>query len=303
MFKLLITDTPTTKQFTTEFMSIDENIEVVFDDITTETIKDVDGIVAWKLTEEQVQIAKNLKVIFAPLTGLNGFPEKLLKKRNIKIINTHAKSKYIAEHGFSILLTAMGKINKTDQIFKTTHKWANRSYDELWTSMYNKKIGFYGYGHIGKAFYNLVQPFNPTINTLSRYKGRCNANNFYDNLLDLAKNSDILVISTPLTNETKNSVNLEVLKALGGFVVNVGRGAIIKEDDFYTALKNNYIKGAASDVWYNYPSDKNPLPPATYPFWELDNIVMSPHTSWSTYEDPNVNIEDTINNIKKYLNV
>ncbi len=301
MFKLLVTDSAKTRELANEYLQISNDIEVIFDNVTTETIKDVDGVVAWRLTEEQVNSAKNLKVIFAPLTGLNGFPEKLVKERNIEVINTHAKAKYIAEHGFSILLTAMGKINKTDQIFKTTHKWANRSYDELWTSMYNKKIGFYGFGHIGKAFCNLVQPFNPTINTLSRYKGRCNAHNFYDNLLDLATNSDILVISAPLTKETENSVNLEVLKALGGFIVNVGRGSIINEEDFYIALKDNHIKGAASDVWYNYPSDKNPLPPSNFPFWELDNIVMSPHTAWSTYEDPNINMEDTINNIKIYL--
>ncbi len=301
MFKLLVKETPITKKLVVELKEKYEGIEVILGEINIDTIKDVNGVMCWTLSEEEVNCAKNLEVVFAPLTGLNGYPEQLLQKRNIPIINTHAKAKYIAERGFSLLLTTMGKINKTDRIFKTTYQWANRGYDELWHSLYNKKIAFYGFGHIGKSFYDLVQPFNPTINTLERYKGRCKAHNYYENLLELCKNSDILFISTSLNDETRNSVTLEHLKSLGGFVVNVARGAIINEEDFYIALKENYLLGAASDVWYNYPTDNSPLKPSSFPFWELDNIVMSPHTAWSTHEDKFVQLEDTFSNIEIYL--
>ncbi len=301
MFKLLIKNSPKTIAHFETFKNKFHDIEIIFDEINIKTIENVDGVLTWTLSEEEVKSAKKLKVIFAPLTGLNGFPEKLLEDRNIRIYNTHAKSKYIAERGFALLLATMGKVHKTDKIFRNTNMWANRSYDEFWYSLYDKKVAFYGFGHIGNAFFKLIQPFNPTVNTLKRYEGRCDAHNFYEDLETLAENSDILFVSTPLNQETKNSINLNILKKLNGFVINVGRGAIINEEDFYISLKESYIKGAGSDVWYNYPKDNSPTPPSKFPFNELDNIVMSPHTAWSTFENPDIQILDTISNIRKYL--
>ncbi len=301
MFRLLINKNKKTEEFFKNNPLYIENVEIIIDEITSENIKTADGVLAWTLSEEQLQNAKKLKVIFAPLTGLNGFPENTINERNIKIFNTHAKSKYIAEHAFALLLATMGKISKTDKIFKETHKWANRSYDDFWTSLYNKKVAFYGFGHIGKDFHSLIKPFNPTVHTLKRYEGRCDAHKFFDTLEELAENSDIMIVSTPLNEHTFESIDLNVLKKLGGFIVNVGRGSIIKEEDFYIALSENYIKGAGSDVWYNYPTDKTPLQPSNYPFHELDTIVMSPHTAWSTLEDKDIQFIDTVKNIKQYF--
>jgi phosphoglycerate dehydrogenase-like enzyme len=67
------------------------------------------------------------------------------------------------------------------------------------------------------------------------------------------------------------------------YLVNVARGPIVDERSLFVALRDKVIAGAANDVWYIYPNslDETCLP-ATYPFHELPNIIMSPHNAGTT---------------------
>ena len=67
-------------------------------------------------------------------------------------------------------------------------------------------------------------------------------------------------------------------------IINIARGDIINEEDFYFALKNNIIGGGIIDTWYKYPINKNKkkFKPSKYDFHKLNNLIMTPHTSaWS----------------------
>ncbi len=268
---------------------------------TKENITDINILMARGLTLDVLNEAKDLDTIFVPMTGLDAFPLEEVAKRKIELINTHAKARYIAEHGFAILLDVMGKVSKTDKIFRNESKWANRTYSELWTSLFDKKVGFYGFGAIGKVFASFCTPFNCEICTLSRQKTRGGADKYFDTLEELAEYCDILLVSAPLTGETEGSIDINVLKKLGGFVVNVGRGPIIKEEDLYTSLDNGIIKGFASDVWYIYPQGKEAVKPSNFAFEELDNVVMSPHTAWSVDEDKYALVDDIFKQLDKFL--
>ncbi len=303
MYKILVRKTEKTMTRVEKLKEkyVDKDIAFVVEEVTKDNIKDANVVLAWWLDEEMVSEANSLEVVFAPLTGINGYPVKELKQRNVEIINSHAKAKYIAEHGFALLLDIMGKVSKTDKIFRTESKWANRSYKDFWSTLFNKKVGFYGFGHIGKVFASFFGPFGCEICTLSRQKDRGGADKYFDTLEELAEYCDVLVVSAPLNDETEGRVNLEVLKKLGGYVVNVGRGPIIEEEALYTALKENYIMGAASDVWYTYPEGEENVKPSKYPVEELDNIVMSPHTAWSTFEDEDAFLDDIFIKMDKFL--
>jgi phosphoglycerate dehydrogenase-like enzyme len=66
----------------------------------------------------------------------------------------------------------------------------------------------------------------------------------------------------------------------GGILVNVGRGSVVDQGALYAALKTGHLHAAGLDVWYNYPEKpekRERIPPADFPFHELDNVVMSPH--------------------------
>jgi phosphoglycerate dehydrogenase-like enzyme len=84
---------------------------------------------------------------------------------------------------------------------------------------------------------------------------------------------------TPETDGLLGSVELALLppKAV---LVNIGRGLIVDEAALYEALRDGRLHAAGLDVWYSYPPDKASRadwPPSTYPFHELDNVIMSPH--------------------------
>jgi len=66
-------------------------------------------------------------------------------------------------------------------------------------------------------------------------------------------------------------------------LINAGRAGLVDEDSLFNALKEKRIKGAAMDVWYQEPQDINDTPmPANCPFWELDNVIMTPHLAAMT---------------------
>ena len=63
-------------------------------------------------------------------------------------------------------------------------------------------------------------------------------------------------------------------------LINVARAKVVVEEALFNALQRNQIKAAALDVWYNEPNAPGEATmPASYPFWELDNVIMAPHAS------------------------
>ena len=103
-----------------------------------------------------------------------------------------------------------------------------------------------------------------------------------DHLPQLLPRSHALIITAPLTPDTKGLIGEKELALLprGAVLVNVGRGAIVDEVALYQALKSGQLAAAGLDVWYNYPADEaaqTHTPPSQFAFHELDNVVMSPH--------------------------
>ena len=73
-------------------------------------------------------------------------------------------------------------------------------------------------------------------------------------------------------------VQLRLMKS-SAFLINVGRAEIVDEEALYHALSRRSIAGAALDVWYRYPREAGRTAPATRPFHELPNVLMTPHVS------------------------
>jgi phosphoglycerate dehydrogenase-like enzyme len=84
-----------------------------------------------------------------------------------------------------------------------------------------------------------------------------------------------LVVTVPLTEQTRGMVDADVLGALstGAVVVNVGRGAVIVEPALIAALRSGHLAGAALDV-----TTVEPLP-SDSPLWAMPNVLLTPHTS------------------------
>lgn len=274
-----------------------------------ECLKSADAVVAGRLSEEDIENALNLKVLFVPFTGLDNFAVNKLKEKNISVVNTHANANVVAEHALSLALALLGRITEFDG--KLRKGLWNMSIEEgdMWTSILRKTCGILGLGHIGLSLAKFLKAFDCKVIGFKKHLPEKNPENVDEVTVSLSNaigKSEIVFICLPLNTETDGMINAEVLNNMKGkYLINIGRGKIVDEEALYNSLKNGVLAGAALDVWYNYPgkTKKEPVFPSRFPFHELPNLVLSPHKASHTTEAIRAMIDDTIENIRNYLKV
>lgn len=116
-------------------------------------------------------------------------------------------------------------------------------------------------------------------------------------LATMASDCDYLVVTAPLTEQTRHMVNARVFEAMkdSAVLINIARGALVDEKALITALSEKTIRGAALDVF-----EEEPLP-KTSPLWALDNVIISPHISGNTDNYHGVAADLFIANLHRYL--
>lgn len=267
-------------------------------------INEVEVLITSRITNEELDKASNLKILIIPFTGVNNLPLERLKARNIALINSHAHAPIVALRAVTLGLALLGRVV---ELHKQLEKGMWKGFDETsaWTAILNKKVGLLGLGAIGLNIVKYLEPYNPHYITLSRYQSKIeNKHNwtYYDTIDELCSNSDIVFVSLPLTPETKGIIDKNILnKMRDKYLVNVGRGELIVEEDFYTALKNNMLKGAAIDVWYQYPEKGRINLPSKYPFHELSNVILSPHVAGMSDLTQKLVSDEIIDNLRYYF--
>jgi phosphoglycerate dehydrogenase-like enzyme len=109
--------------------------------------------------------------------------------------------------------------------------------------------------------------------------------------------ADAIVISLPLTTETKGLIDAAAIARMkrGAVLVNVGRGAVLDEPALIDALRENRLAGAALDV-----VAREPLEPGS-PLWELPNVLLSPHTAALSLHENERIVSLFVENLRRYL--
>lgn len=276
--------------------------------------KSVEILVAGNPEREILASLSNLKALIVPWAGVSPDVIKLVKEfPTISLHNLHHNALPVAEYALSLLLCATNNLVVVDKALRQ-HNWLPR-YDETPSShlLSNKNYLILGYGHIGQAFSKLIKGFNPNImairNTIPESQSVGNILVYPSNYLhQLLPNTDFLIITLPLTSQTKHFISEVELKLLPkhAVLINIGRGELIDQSALYTALKNRWIFSAGIDVWYNYPTseaERSNTPPANFPFYQLDNIVMSPHRAGNLnkFEIENLRMTHLANLVNEYL--
>ena len=238
------------------------------------------------------------EIIIVPFTGLNQIDLEFVKSKGIRVFNTQAHSRYVAERALALLLTLLGKITVLDKDLRNGF-WAHRNNQQRtpWTSLFDKKVGFFGYGAINQHLHQLLKPFNIEAFIIDRGKDYRDVQKVKD-LEALAKVSDIIIIAAPLNNDTEGVFDQAILTAMkDSYLINVGRGPIVDERALYEALKNQVLSGFASDVWFNYPSGDDHQLPSNYPLEGFANVVMTPHNGGFTQTAMADRFEDVLRKI------
>jgi phosphoglycerate dehydrogenase-like enzyme len=117
-----------------------------------------------------------------------------------------------------------------------------------------------------------------------------------DTLPELLGESDFIVLAAPLTPETESMINDETLAMVkpGAWLINVARGRLIDERALLRALREGPLGGAVLDTFRD-----EPLPP-TSPFYDLDNVIVTPHTAWSSGRVLDRSVELFCDNLRRF---
>lgn len=210
----------------------------------------------------------------------------------VTVANAYGHEASMAEHILMVTLAARHGLLLRDGALRRGI-WRTRGVDPSVPPFHiiaDRVIGIVGLGHIGKA---IVEPFR-SLGARCAAIRRSGSTAQVDGvdwigssseLLRLCRDSDVLVLACPLNDETRGMVGREHLEALGpqGCLVNVGRGGLVREDELYLALRDGRLGYAAIDVWSTFPTLQRSMP-STYPFEDLPNVVLTPHSS-GTAED------------------
>ncbi len=263
-----------------------------------ELLSEVDAIVAGRMSNKQIDKAKNLKHIFIPFTGKNGFDVDYVESKNITIHTSNAHSKFVSERAMALALGLLGRITYYDSELKQ-NRWGNRNFSSrvAWNSLSNQVIGIYGYGEIGRILHSYIKPFTEDVYAYSRtHKPGVKNVPSLEELFDV---SDLVFVCVPLTDETTSSIDNSILSRNASYVINVARGKVVDEDALYTALDKGDLLGYGSDVWYQYPTKDNPeISPSKHDLTKY-NVIMTPHCGGFADNSQELRFIDTLNQIQK----
>ena len=253
----------------------------------------------------------NIKLIQVPIVGIEKLDFDLLAKYDIPVCNTHSNALAVAEAAVALLLSIAKKIPYHDKLLRKGD-WNKKATEDSKEALSlhnsyvsNSTVGFIGYGHIARNIANLLKGFNcefmAIVNDKSQRYDELDFIGDENDLNYLLSNVDYLVVAVPLTPRTEGMLNKDNLRNMKktSYIINIARGRVIDEEGLYYILSNNLIRGAALDVWYNYPQDMELTIPSNYDFHKLNNVIMTPHRADIMY-DSYPFLDGAIENLKAF---
>ena len=262
----------------------------VIDDVNNPELKnkiadcDAASLRTGKLPGEIIDLGKKLKIISRHGVGYDNIDLETCKKNGIKIaITATANAVAVAEHVMFMLLNISKRKNMYDDCVKNGN-FTDRNKLPKTQEIWGKNILIAGFGRIGQSLVKRCLGFEMNVFVydpfVSSEKIEPLGGKKVEDFKDSVKNMDALSLHIPLNDETKNMINLDLLKTMkkNCIIINAARGGIINENDLDKALNDNLIFGAGLDVFETEP------PKNDNPLLKNDKVFLSPHTAAFTEE-------------------
>ncbi len=243
-------------------------------------VPDIEGLlpVANRISPEVFAAAPKLRVISNMGDGCDHIDLAEATRRGIPVGHTpNVLTETTADLAFALLLAAARRIVE-GQAFARDGRWKAHAHLDLpGVNVNNKTLGIVGMGHIGSHVAKRARGFNMRVLYHNRNRN-LNAESllgaeYRDNLHDLLAESDFVVLTPPLTTQTRGMMGRDEFAVMKptAILVNASRGAVVDDQALYEALKEHRILRAALDV-----TSHEPLP-LDSPLFTLDNIIIMPH--------------------------
>jgi hydroxypyruvate reductase len=226
-----------------------------------------------------VDALPKLEIIAINGIGTDAVDLEQARGRGIRVTTTpDVLTEDVADLGMALLLAVLRHICVGDR-FVRDGRWTRHEALPLARKATRKKLGILGMGRIGRAIARRAQGFDMTIAYSDLHAFDDLPYRYVADLIQLARESDILVVAASGGSQSRGIVNTPVLDALGpqGVLVNVARGTVVDEPALVAALIEDRIGGAGLDVFAHEPN----VPEALF---KLDNVVLQPHRASATVE-------------------
>ncbi len=226
----------------------------------------------------------SLKIIANYAAGYNNIDTEYARSKNIAVSNTpDALTNATAEIAFALMISVMRRIVESDRFTRDGKFIGWRPSLLLGEELAGKTVGILGMGRIGQSFAKKCRAFDMHIIYHNRHRLAADIEALYNaeyvDFEELIRRSDVVSIHLPLSPETKHLFTASTFARMkdGVYIVNTGRGPVVKEDDLADALISGKVAGAGFDVYEFEPKIYEKLLP-------LNNVVLLPHIgSASTY--------------------
>ncbi len=243
-----------------------------------------------------LQGAPQIEWIHTSTAGFDWVLVPEVEEREIVITRSPAsKAIPIAEYVVAFIFLVAKRLPALARA-QSAHQWIATNPDEV----RGKTVGIIGAGAIGCEVARLCSALGMRVIGTKRHPQPLPHFDRVMGTSDLPvvlNEADYVILSCPLTPETKNligSAQLQQMKPTA-YLINIARGALIVEPELLQALRENWIAGACLDVFTEEPL------PADSPFWDMENVVVTPHTTWGTPHSLDYVVEEFISNLDRRL--
>jgi lactate dehydrogenase-like 2-hydroxyacid dehydrogenase len=214
-----------------------------------------------------------LRVISQMSVGLDNVDVGACAERGIRIGHTpDVLTETVADTAFALMAAVVRQLPQGAEIVKEDRwgiwdPWANLGGD-----LHGSTLGIIGMGRIGQAIARRAAGFAMKV-VYSSPSDKNIAHARHVSLSQLLDESDLVVLSTPLSSETRHLIGAPQLEAMKptAYLINIARGGLVDTDALVAALQGGVIGGAALDV-----TEPEPLPPG-HPLLAIDNCLIVPH--------------------------
>lgn len=240
----------------------------------------------------------NLKMLAVAFTGIDHIDQDYCKEKGIEIINAAGyATEAVSELVIGLILDVYRKISEFNHSIRDNGTRDNY----LGYELKGKTIGIVGHGAIGKRTTMLLKAFGTDVLVYTRKKDNLvflREGVKYVSLEELMRESDIISLHCPLTNETEKLINKELLSLCkpSAILINTSRGNVVDMNALAEALNEGKLAGAGIDVYEKEPPLNN-----NHPLLKAKNCICVPHIAYATKESFDARIDIVTNNIMTWL--
>lgn len=249
--------------------------------------------------KEVIEKLDTTKFIDVAFTGVDHVDNVSAKKKGIKIANASGyATQAVAELSIGLALNVLREVKQGDLDVRKGDDFPGLIQGQ---EIHGKTVGIIGTGTIGIHTAKLFKAFGAKVLGYNRSEKQeaKDAGVEYVSLDTLIKESDIISIHLPLTEDTKHTIGEKELDNMkeSAIIINVARGPIIDNKALANALNEGKIAGAGIDVF-----DMEPPIPNDYPLLHAKNALLTPHVGYLTDEAMVLRAQIAFDNVMAYIN-